>query len=153
MINKTDLENVEVTSIVETRKLKKLSTFVAFINFRKAYDLIDRDILFRKLLDLGISGNMYKAIVSLYDEMKCCVRINDFHTEWFEVKCGLKQGCSLSTLWFNLYIIDLITHIKAFDVGIDIGDEKVAIMLYADDLLLIGQDELELQWLLDELGK
>ena len=63
------------------------------------------------------------------------------------------RGCSLSTLWFNLYINDLITHIKAFDVGIDIGDEKVAIMLYADDLILIGQYELELQWLLDELGK
>ena len=63
------------------------------------------------------------------------------------------RGCSLSTLWFNLYINDLITHIKAFDVGIDIGDVKVAIMLYADDLILIGQDELELQWLLDELGK
>ena len=33
------------------------------------------------------------------------------------------------------------------------NDEKVAIMLYAYDLILIGQDELELQWLLDELGK
>ena len=132
MINKTDLENVEVTvdqissltPAVETRKLKKLSTFVDVIYFRKAYVSIDRDILFRKLSDLGISGNMYKAIVSLYDEVKCCVRINGFHAEWFEVKCGLKQGCSLSTLLFNLYINDLMTHIKAFDVGIDIGDEK-----------------------------
>ena len=96
---------------------------------------------------------MYKATASLDDEVKCCVRINGFHKEWFEVKCGLKQECSLSTLWFNLYINDLITHIKAFDVGIDIGDEKVAIMLYADDLIWIGQDEHELQWLLGELGK
>ena len=77
-----------LTSIVETRKLNKLSTIVAFIDFRKSYDSIDRGILFRKLSDLGISGNMYKAIVSLYDEVKCCVRINCFHTEWFEVKCG-----------------------------------------------------------------
>ena len=79
--------------------------------------------------------------------MKCCVRINGFHTEWFEVKCGLKQGCSLSILWFNLYI-----NIKAFNVDTDIGDEYISIILYVDDLTVIGKDEIE-QWLLDELGK
>ena len=54
---------------------------------------------------------------------------------------------------FSRYCInDLITHIKAFKVGIGIGHEKVAVMLYADGWIL-GKDELELQWLLDELGK
>ena len=33
-----------LTSIIETRKLKKLSTFAAFIDFRKAYDKINRSI-------------------------------------------------------------------------------------------------------------
>ena len=88
----------------------------------------------------------------MYDEVKCCVRINGFHAEWFEVKCGLKQGCSLSTLLFNLYINVLITHIKAFNVGTGKGHEKVAVMLYADGLIL-GKGELELQWHLYELGK
>lgn len=141
-----------LTSIIETRKLKKLSTFVAFIDFKKAYDSIDRDILFRKLSDLGIAGYMYKAIISLYDEVKCCVRINGFNTDWFDVKCGLKQGCSLSTLWFNLYINDLITHINSLGAGVEIGEEKIAIMLYADDLVLLAKDEQELQCLLGELS-
>ena len=95
-----------LTSIVETRKLKSKATFAAFIDFRKAYDAIDRTQLFGKLLNLGINGKMYKALESLYKDVKCCVRLNNMHTDWFSVKCGLKQGCPLSPVLFNLYIDD-----------------------------------------------
>ena len=89
---------VSLTSIIETRKLKRQSTFTAFIDFTKAYDSINRD----KLADLGLSGQIHQAIRSLYDNVKCCVRINGMKTEYFDVTCGLKQGCTLSTLLFNL---------------------------------------------------
>ena len=48
-----------LTSIIETRKLHNKDTFAAFIDFKKAYDSIDRGILFTKLSNLGISGLMY----------------------------------------------------------------------------------------------
>ena len=38
-----------LSSIIETRKLKKQSTYVGFIDFKKAYDSIDRNIMFKKL--------------------------------------------------------------------------------------------------------
>ncbi|VDH92265.1 Hypothetical predicted protein [Mytilus galloprovincialis] len=41
-----------LTSIIKTKKLKRLSTFMAFIDFRKAYDGINRAMLFQKLFDL-----------------------------------------------------------------------------------------------------
>jgi hypothetical protein len=47
-----------LTNIVETRKKQKLSTFCAFIDFRKAYDFIDRSLLWNKLDSKGIHGNM-----------------------------------------------------------------------------------------------
>ncbi|CAG2237646.1 unnamed protein product [Mytilus edulis] len=43
-----------LTTVIETRKLRKLSTFVAFIDFKKAYDWINRDLLFGKLENLVI---------------------------------------------------------------------------------------------------
>ncbi|MEW8546023.1 MAG: reverse transcriptase family protein [Candidatus Thiodiazotropha sp.] len=142
---------LSLTSIVDTRKLKKQSTFAAFIDFSKAYDSIDRQILFQKLEYLGLHGNIYNAIKSLYDEVKCCVRINGIKTAFFEVRCGLKQGCTLSTILFNLYVNDLVTRINSLNVGIDIGGEKVAVLLYADDLVLLAPTEHDLQTLLDEL--
>ena len=142
---------VSLTSIIETRKLKRQSTFTAFIDFTKAYDSINRDLLFHKLVDLGLSSRIHQAIRSLYDNVKCCVRINGMKTEYFEVTCGLKQGCTLSTLLFNLYVNDLVIKINSLDFGIEIDGEKVAILLYADDLVLISATEDDLQTLLNEL--
>jgi purine nucleoside phosphorylase len=45
-----------ITSIIETRKKCKLSTYIAFIDFKKAYDSINRALLFNKLENLGISS-------------------------------------------------------------------------------------------------
>ncbi|CAG2206578.1 unnamed protein product [Mytilus edulis] len=81
-----------LTSIIETRKCNRLSTFVAFIDFRKAYDCIDRTILFRKLQSIGIQGNIYNAIQSLYKSVECCVRINGCKTDWF----NWSEVCSLN---------------------------------------------------------
>ena len=143
---------MSLTSFVETRKLKRQSTFTAFIDFTKAYDPINRDLLFRKLSDMGLTGRIHKTITSLYDNVKCCVCINGLKTDYSEVSCGLKQDVTLPTLLFNLYVNDLVIKIKRLGIGIDIDGEKVAIMLYADDLVLVSATEDGLQILLQELN-
>ncbi|CAC5379161.1 unnamed protein product [Mytilus coruscus] len=81
-----------LTSIIECRKLKRMSTYAAFIDFKKAYDSINRQLLFIKLNDLGINGTMFNALRSLYNDVRSCVRVNGFSTDWFSVNCELKQG-------------------------------------------------------------
>ncbi|CAG2228891.1 unnamed protein product [Mytilus edulis] len=56
-----------LTTIIESRKLKKLSTFCAFIDFKKAYDWVNRGLLFTKLESLGISSKMLKALHAIYN--------------------------------------------------------------------------------------
>lgn len=141
-----------LTNVIETRKLKKLSTFAAFIDYRKAYDTIDRTLLFDKLRREGLQGRLLQAVMSLYRSVKCCVRLNGFNTDWFDVKCGLKQGCPLSPMLFNLYINDLVTYLNNLDIGIDIEDRKVCILLLADDVVLLADSAQDLQILLDALN-
>ena len=114
---------------------------MAFIDFRKAYDGIDRALLYQKLNDNGIRGNMYNAILSLYKSVEYCVRINGQLTEWFDVRCGLKQRCLLSPLLFNLYINSLSSYICSLNIGVDLHGEKIPILLYADDLVLSAESE------------
>ena len=133
-----------IMSILETRKLKGQSTFAAFIDFTKAYDSINRDLLFTKLAQLGLKGRIFNAITSLHENVKCCVRINGLKTENIEVGCGLKQCCILSTLLFNLCVNDLVIKINNLNIGIDTNGEKVAILLYEDDLLLVAAKEEDL---------
>ena len=75
----------------------------------------------------GISGRFYDAIESIYADVKRCVRINGLKTNWFDINCGLKQGCLLSPLCFNLYINDIVQALSELGVGIDIGGEKLCI--------------------------
>ena len=84
--------------------------------------------MFKKLTDLGISGYIFKSTLPLYNDVECYVNVNGFYTDWLSVNCGLKQGCCLSTLFFNLYINDLVTMVNALNVGIKIGSEKVAVI-------------------------
>ena len=141
-----------LTSIIDTRKKLKLSTFCAFIDFRKAYDSINRAKLWQRLSELGVSGKLYRSIQSLYASVTSCVRVNSLHTEWFDVNCGLRQGCILSPILFNLYINDLALYLKSLDKGITCGEDKVCILLYADDIVLMAETEQDLQFLLNALN-
>ena len=96
-----------LTSIIETRKKARKSTYCAFIDFKKAFDTVNQGILWHKLHHIGIKDKLFSAIKGLYDKVICTVRINGFNTDWFTVKCGLKQGCPLSPVLFSFFINDL----------------------------------------------
>lgn len=142
---------LSLTNIIDTRKRLRKPTFCAFIDFRKAYDTINRNILWKRLSNIGISGKMFSAIKSLYLSVRSCVRVNSYKTDWFDVQCGLRQGCVLSPLLFNLFINDLAVYLKSLDLGISLGDEKISVMLYADDIVLLAESSDELQLLLNAL--
>ena len=91
-------------SIVQTRKSQGSDTYCAFVDFSKAYDTISRPHLWFKLDKLGISGKMLGALQSLYNNTRCSVKTSHGLTEEFEIERGLKQGCLVSPLLFNLYL-------------------------------------------------
>ena len=95
---------------------------------------------------------MLNAIKSLYTSVSSCVRLNCYRTDWFEVQCGLRQGCILSPLLFNLFVNDLAVYLKSLNVGVDIDDEKICILLYADDIVLLADSDKNLQTLLNALN-
>ena len=142
-----------LSNIIETRQKSKLPTFCAFIDFKKAYDSINRNILWSKLTAAGINGKLMSSLKSLYSNVSSCVRVNNVYSEWFNVPAGLRQGCSLSPTLFNFYINDFVTTIKALDKGLVIdGQGKVSILLYADDIVLLAENESDLQLMLDTLN-
>lgn len=95
---------------------------------------------------------MFNAIRSLYQSVSSCVRVNGIYIDWFKNTSGLRQGCSLSPILFNLFLNDLVTLIKATGKGVCIENETIYILLYADDIVLITENERDLQYLLDVLS-
>ena len=76
------------------------SVFATFIDLKKAFDFIDRDLLLYKLLLAKIDGKMYDSIKSIYISTTSCIRINGKLTDWFDCKTGVKQGDCLSPTIF-----------------------------------------------------
>ena len=47
---------ISLTNLIETRQKKRLPTFCAFIDFKKAFDLVDKNLLWKRLNETGING-------------------------------------------------------------------------------------------------
>ena len=72
-------------------------------------------------------------------------------SDWFTVENGVKQGCILSPILFGLFINGLAHLINKLDVGLPCGVFRLAMLMFADDIVLIAENECKLQCLLDVL--
>ena len=61
----------------------------------------------------------------------------------------MKQGCVLSPCLFSLFFDSLSDEIKALGKGVPFDNEKLSILLYADDVVLLAESESDLQIMLD----
>ena len=88
----------------------------------------------------------------MYDKVKLSVRLQDGITDFFTSNVGLKQGCNLSPILFNLFIND-INHIfdTTFCQPPTMYNLTLSNLLYADDLILISESSSGLQNCLDRL--
>ena len=141
-----------LTSIIRNRKRDKLDTFVTFVDFEKAFDRVDRKLLFHKLQSLGFGGKILSILKSLYSNCNVCVNVNGFLSPSFTSKFGVKQGDSLSPTLFNLFINDLADTLNASSNGVKLNDDiQISSLLYADDLAIISDSEENMQHLLNIL--
>ena len=141
-----------LTSIIRNRKREKLDTFVTFVDYEKAFDRINRPLLFYKLRSMGFGGKMLSIIQSIYGNNDVCVNVNGFISPSFQSQIGVKQGDSLSSTLFNIYINDLAKNLNESNKGIKLNDDiKLASLLYADDLAIISDTEENMQELLNIL--
>ena len=113
------------TIIAKVVKKNKGKLYAAFIDFKKAYDTIDREKLFIRLKSLGINGIFLRNIMSMYKNTSYQIKLNSGFLDAIDSNIGLKQGCPLSPMLFNLHIEDIE---NIFDDTCDptyILDEKI----------------------------
>ncbi len=141
-----------LSSIIRNRQNEKKHTYAAFIDFQKAFEWIDRDLLMYKLLINDIDGKIYHSVKNMYTNTSSAIRLNEHITDWFPCTSGVRQGDVLSTTLFSIFLNDLAVEIKNLNVGIDITPEtQVSLLMYADDIVLLAENPDNLQKMLDNL--
>lgn len=108
-----------------------------FIDFKAAFDGVNRSCLFFKLNEIGVSFKFIKMLEILYKDTMNAVWDGGSLSDWFTTECGVKQGCKLSPVLFSLFLNDLVDYIG---LGVDIRGKKVNMLLYADDVVFIAND-------------
>ena len=104
---------------------------------------------------LGVAAHTLAVLRSLYLDIAGVVKCGGGCSPPFSVRCGLRQGCPLSTTLFNLYIWDLHQPPCAAcpGVGVQVGPSgtarRVTDLGYADDITLCSSSPEGLQGLID----
>jgi hypothetical protein len=120
--NRSCLDHVfSLTTIIKTSLSNKKDVFVAFIDFRKAFDFVNKDLLLTKLVQENVTGSIYFAVKSMLERNQSCIKINGLFSEYFSIDNGVRQGDSISPTLFALFINDLIKEINLYNLGIELG--------------------------------
>lgn len=138
---------LDIIQIKLAKKRGKLYAF--FVDFEAAFDSIDRKALFYKLAGLGMSTKIINVLKSLYKDTSSVVWDGKGLSESFVTQVGLKQGCLLSPRLFSLFIEDLSEALEGG--GVQIGTERIKLLMYADDLVLLSENPIILQKMISNL--
>ena len=86
----------------------------------------------------------------MYSKHKVFVCVSDGLLQPITTTIGLKQGCCLSSLLFNLFVNKLPTIFDASCDPVTILNEKINCLLWADDVVIFSRSSLGLQNAIDK---
>lgn len=118
----TELALLHQKEYILTQFENKALVIGIFVDFSKAFDLVNHELLIKKLACYGIRGTAGLLITSYLSNRTQVVHINDAYSSVSPVVPGAPQGSILGPLLFNLYLNDIV----------NISD-TATFVIYADD--------------------
>lgn len=100
----------------------RASVRTALLDFRKAFDLVDHNILVGKLHTLGVKPTAINWIIDFLRDRKQRVKLNGVYSDWLSVPAGVPQGTRLGP-WLFLVLIN----------NLKLPDGLFAMWKFADD--------------------
>lgn len=122
----TQLALLEQKEFILKNFEENLLTLGVFIDFSKAFDCINHNLLLRKLPQYGIRGVAHDLIKSYLNHRSQYVEINGISSQLKPIKIGVPQGSILGPLLFNIYVNDIVN-----------VDASTKYVIYADDTTLL----------------
>jgi len=139
-------------SLVQKYVNENKRLYIIYVDMFKCFDTIYRNGLWLKLYKCGIEGKLLRIIKNMYQNVKSCVRHCSTYSEYFNYAVGLRQGEVMSPLLFSLFIEDLELYLQDDpSSGLHIDDILLILLLFADDMAIIGKSPEEVQSHLDRL--
>ena len=126
------------SQIHHINKEKNKNLMIISIDTEKAFTKIQHLFMIKTLNKMDIEGTYLNIIKAIKKQPTANIILNSEKLKVFPLRSGLRQGCPLSPLLFNIVLKVLATAIRQEKEieGIQIGKEKVKLPLFADDMIL-----------------
>lgn len=144
---------------------------LCYIDLTKAYDSVNRDLLWRVLAIYGVPGKIIGLLQDLHCGTKASVCMYGDKSEWFDINSGVRQGCVIAPTLFNIFLDSCVRAVleKCPELGVTVkykvgsdwfnwGDARlrkldcqftIPLLMYADDMVLICEDARSLRRFID----
>ncbi len=103
----------------------KLITLLCFIDFKKAFDMVDPNLLLIKLFNYGFSNSAAKLLTDYLKNRKIQTKVGDTYSDFISLILGVPQDSILCPLLFTIFINDIYIMLDAL------------VKLFADDTTII----------------
>ncbi|KAH9273740.1 hypothetical protein BASA83_003732 [Batrachochytrium salamandrivorans] len=133
---------VSLVDIIQRRQNAGLNTHVLFIDIRKAFDTVPVGALLWKLQNMGFPRRTLAFLKALYTSSSARARAGSLLSDPFPIQRGVRQGCPLSGLLFNLFINDILDGVAPITVpGLPRDTNPIRGLMYADDVAVFADSE------------
>jgi hypothetical protein len=108
-----------------------------FIDFKQAYDTIDREELWKIMAEFRFPFKIIRLLKATMDGVKSCVKIEGRLSDYFDSEIGLRQGDGISTMLFNIALEGIVRRSKV-ELSGSIFTKSIQILGFADDIDIVG---------------
>ncbi len=124
--------------IIEQASEWQKPLFINFVDFKKAFDSICREAIWRILRPYGIPLKIVNLMKLFYNKFECCGDHNTQLSDWFEVKTGVRQGCIISPILFLIVIDWVMKQTNQGSHGLSWHAANMDDLDFADDLAIFA---------------
>src|SRR3954466_9301275 len=135
------------------KKMKKKKIYLCFVDYQKAFDRLRHDKLVEVMEKAGIPDLERRLIINLYWRQHAEVRWDGEVSREVDVETGVRQGCVISPILFNLYSEFMIKEAMENVEGIKLNGVNITDLRYADDAVLVADKRKKMQKMIDRLNK
>lgn len=129
-----------------------VNVFTCFIDYRKAFDCVKHHKMIEILKDTGVDQQEIKIISNLYWHQIAEVRVEQATSDAVLIKRGVRQGCILSPLLFNIYSEAIFREaLETTNGGITVNGIRISNIRYADDTVIMADSMADLQRMTDRI--
>ena len=94
--------STKISVIYHINKLKNKNHIIISIDAENTFDKIQHPIMIKTLQNVGIEGTYLNIIKAIYDKPTANITVNGEKLKAFPLRSGMRQGCQLSPLLFNI---------------------------------------------------